>query len=157
LLIWVTVWSLPLLSLGCFKSPGRLLVLAVSDLLWSFPTEGSSQGQRSCWSISLAAVDLLGGLQTVGYSMEQSSCWVTVLRAADPQPLWEQWILNYSECRGSNFSTALSECSRPLECVGIWHLQGSRPTRGLPQQQEYTFLPQAEARMYILALKTNPV
>ena len=36
------------LSLGCFRSPGRLAALAVSDHLWSLPTEGSLQGQRSC-------------------------------------------------------------------------------------------------------------
>ena len=43
-----SVWSLPLLSLGCFRSPGRPVALAVADHLWGFPTGGSSEGQRSC-------------------------------------------------------------------------------------------------------------
>jgi hypothetical protein len=123
LLIWVTVWSLPVLSMGCYRSPGRFVVLAVSDYLWELSTWGSSQGQRNCWSVALAAVDLLGGLRTVGSSVEQSSCCPTIV-----QP-----ILNCSECRGS--STALSVAG-PLRCIGIWSLHGSRLTRSLPQQVE---------------------
>ena len=73
-LIRVTVWSLPLLLLGCFKSPGRPEALAISDHLWGLPTGGSLQWQISCWSVALAAVDLLRGLQTVGYSEKQSRC-----------------------------------------------------------------------------------
>jgi hypothetical protein len=36
------------LSLGCSRSPGRPAALAVADHLWGLPTEGSSQGMRSC-------------------------------------------------------------------------------------------------------------
>ena len=39
-----SVWSLPLLFLGCFRSPCRHAALAVTDL----PNGGSSEGQRSC-------------------------------------------------------------------------------------------------------------
>lgn len=46
----------------------------MADHLWSLPTEGSSEGQRSCWCVALATVDLLGGLQTVGSTEEQSGC-----------------------------------------------------------------------------------
>ena len=53
--IWVSLmfiglgdWSLPLLFLGYFRSPGRRVALAISDHLWGLPTGGSSQGQRSC-------------------------------------------------------------------------------------------------------------
>ena len=42
------VWNLPLLSLGCFRSSGRTVTLDVTDLLWGLPTEGFSEGQRSC-------------------------------------------------------------------------------------------------------------
>ena len=35
-------------SLGCFRSPCRLVSLAVSDHLWGLPTGDSSQGQKSC-------------------------------------------------------------------------------------------------------------
>ena len=41
-------WSLPFLSLGCFRSPGRHAALAVTDHLWGLPTGGSSEGQGSC-------------------------------------------------------------------------------------------------------------
>jgi hypothetical protein len=43
-----SVWSLPLLYLGCFRSPGRPEALAVSDFLRGLPTGSSSEGQRSC-------------------------------------------------------------------------------------------------------------
>jgi hypothetical protein len=43
-----SVWNLPLLSMGCFRSPGRPLALAVADHLWSLPTGGSSEGQKNC-------------------------------------------------------------------------------------------------------------
>jgi hypothetical protein len=43
-----SVWSLPLLSLGCFRSPGRPVTLAVADYLWGLPTGSSSEGQRIC-------------------------------------------------------------------------------------------------------------
>ena len=33
-----SAWSLPLLSLGCFRSSGRPVTLAVADLLWDLPT-----------------------------------------------------------------------------------------------------------------------
>jgi hypothetical protein len=29
-----SVWNLPLLSLGCFRSPSRPVNMAVADLLW---------------------------------------------------------------------------------------------------------------------------
>jgi hypothetical protein len=54
------------LSLGCYRSPVRLVALAVSDHLCGLPTGGSSH-------VSLAAVDLVGGLQTVGSSVEQQA------------------------------------------------------------------------------------
>ena len=40
-------WSLPLLSLGSFRSPGKLAAFAVANYLWGLPTEGFSQGQKS--------------------------------------------------------------------------------------------------------------
>ena len=40
----VSVWSLPLLSLGCFRSPGRPVALSVADLLWDLLTVVSSEG-----------------------------------------------------------------------------------------------------------------
>ena len=83
----VTLWSLPLLILGCFRSYGRLAALAVSDHLWGLPTEVSAEGQKSCCSASLVAVDLLGGFQTVGSLVEQLNCCSNLLRAADPQLL----------------------------------------------------------------------
>jgi hypothetical protein len=43
-----SVWSLPLLSLGCFRSPGRPVALAVTDLMWSLSTGVCSEWQRSC-------------------------------------------------------------------------------------------------------------
>lgn len=42
------VWSLPLLSLYCFRSPGRPAALAIADYLWGLPTVGYSEVQRSC-------------------------------------------------------------------------------------------------------------
>jgi hypothetical protein len=51
--------SLPLFSLGFFRSPSRSAALAESDHLWDLIAGVSSQGQRSYWSIALAAVDLL--------------------------------------------------------------------------------------------------
>jgi hypothetical protein len=74
LLFWVTVWSLPLLSWGCFRSPGRPAALIVADHLWGLQTGGSSEAQRCCWSAALAAIDVLGGLLTVGSSEDQSGC-----------------------------------------------------------------------------------
>jgi hypothetical protein len=68
------LWSLLLLSLDCFRSPGRPVALAIADLLWVLPTVVSWEVQRSCWSVALAAADLLEGLQTVVFSKEQSSC-----------------------------------------------------------------------------------
>jgi hypothetical protein len=59
------VWSLPDLSLGCFRSPSRPVALAVAGHLWGLLTWGFSEWQRICSFIALAAVDLLGGLQSV--------------------------------------------------------------------------------------------
>ena len=78
------MWSLPLLFLGCFGFSDRLATLAVSNHLYCFLPGGSSEGQRSCQSVSLAVVDFLGGLQTVGSLVEQSSCCPTALSVADP-------------------------------------------------------------------------
>ena len=44
----VSVWSLPLLSLSCFRSPRRPVDLAVADLLWGLLTVGSSEGYICC-------------------------------------------------------------------------------------------------------------
>jgi hypothetical protein len=41
---------------GCFRSPGRSMVLAVADNLCILPTGGSSEGQRSCLSVVPAEV-----------------------------------------------------------------------------------------------------
>jgi hypothetical protein len=78
LLVWMTVWSLPVLSMGCFRSPGRPVTLAVSYRLWGLPTGGSSQGQRSCWSVAQVAVDLLGGLQTTALSTAGPLGWIRI-------------------------------------------------------------------------------
>jgi hypothetical protein len=53
----VSVWNLPPVSLGCFRSPGRPVALAVSDLLGGFQTMGSSEEQTLWWS---AQVEGLG-------------------------------------------------------------------------------------------------
>ena len=66
-----SVWSLPLLFLGCFRSPVRPVSLAITDHPWGFSTGDPSEGQRSCRSVALAIVHLLGGLQTIGSSEEQ--------------------------------------------------------------------------------------
>ena len=44
----ISIWSLLLLSLDCFRSPGRPVALTVADLLWVLPTVGSSEVQRNC-------------------------------------------------------------------------------------------------------------
>ena len=67
-------------ALGCFRSFGRPMVLAVADIMWCLLTMGSSDGQKSYGSVSLAAVDLLRGLQTIGSSEEQSSCFLVFYR-----------------------------------------------------------------------------
>ena len=77
----VSVWSLLLLSLSCFRSPGRPVALAIADLLWRLLTVGSSEEPSSCCpvrscslggagaqtvvSVSLCAVELQGGFQSV--------------------------------------------------------------------------------------------
>jgi hypothetical protein len=66
------------------------------------PTRSSSQGQKSCLFVILAAVDILGGLQTVGASVEKSSCCQILMSVTNLKLLWEQWILNCSECSGSS-------------------------------------------------------
>ena len=95
LLVWVTVWLLPLLSPGCFRSLDRPVALAVADHLWNLPTSGSSEGQIS--SVAQVAVDLLGGPQT---SKEQSSCYPlcrcspgVLLFPYMPQSPWEVFRL----------------------------------------------------------------
>jgi hypothetical protein len=100
LLVWVSVCSLVLLSMGCFRSPGSPAALAVPDHLWVLLSSGSSQGQRSCLSVALAAVDILGGIQTIESSLEQSSCCPSFLCAADPQLLWVQQVFYFSEFSG---------------------------------------------------------
>ena len=40
----VSVWSLPLLSLGCFRSPGRPVALSVAEIPWELLTVVSSEG-----------------------------------------------------------------------------------------------------------------
>jgi hypothetical protein len=69
-----SVWRLPLLSLGYFRSPSRPGSLTIADHLRHLPIGGPSERHRSCCSVALAEVDLLGGLQTVASSEEQSSC-----------------------------------------------------------------------------------
>jgi hypothetical protein len=44
----VSVWSLLLLSLSCFRSPGRPVALAIADLLFRLLTVGSSEEPSSC-------------------------------------------------------------------------------------------------------------
>ena len=51
---WVTVWSLPLLSLSCFRFPGRLVALDISDHLggpsnWGLFTEAEKLPGPCCW------------------------------------------------------------------------------------------------------------
>ena len=41
----VSVWSLPPVSLGCCRSPEKLVALAVADLLGSLQIVGSSEEQ----------------------------------------------------------------------------------------------------------------
>ena len=43
----VSVWSLLLLSLSCFRPPGRLDALAVANHLWGIPTGSPTEGQRT--------------------------------------------------------------------------------------------------------------
>ena len=40
----VSVWRLPLLSLGCFRSPGRPVALSVAEIPWELLTVVSSEG-----------------------------------------------------------------------------------------------------------------
>ena len=40
----VSAWSLPLVYLGSFRSPGMPVALAVAYLLWDLQTVGSSEG-----------------------------------------------------------------------------------------------------------------
>jgi hypothetical protein len=96
---------------GLLRSPSRPEALAESDHLWGLPTGGSSQGQRSCWSVTLTVVDLLGGLQTAALSSVVLNC-----------------------CEYSWPSTALRAVG-PLRWIRIWSLHRSRPTRGLSQQK----------------------
>jgi hypothetical protein len=84
----ISIWSLLLLSLDCFRSSGRPVALTVADLLWVLPTVGSSEVQRNCWSIALAEADFLGDLQTVGSSEEQSSCCPMKLFSRKAYRLW---------------------------------------------------------------------
>jgi hypothetical protein len=96
------VWCLSLFLLGCFISPSRPVVLAVSDHLWGLPTWGYSEGQRSYRSVALAAVDLLGGLQAIGSSVEHSSC-CSIWRCSGGLRGYELWLpvsLNAGELQG---------------------------------------------------------
>ena len=61
----VSVWRLPPVPFGCCRSPGRLMALAVADLLWGLWTLGSSEGNVCHWPVGLATVALQGGLQNV--------------------------------------------------------------------------------------------
>jgi hypothetical protein len=126
LLVWLTIWSLPLFSLSCFRSPGRAVGPGCSR-----PSVGPSH-----WGLFTGAEKLLvccsvccrapGRSLNVGSSVEQSSCCPTALSASEPQLLWKQWVL---KC-----SIALSPLG-PLGCGWIWFLQGNRPTMILPQQK----------------------
>ena len=60
--------------LVCIRSSGRLVALAVVDHLWILLPVGFTDGQESCYSVTLTAIDLLGGVQTIGSSEEQLSC-----------------------------------------------------------------------------------
>ena len=77
-LVWVTIWSLTLLPLGCLWSPESPESLTLSVHLWNLPTGGFSQSHRNCWSVALAAVDLLGGLQTTAECSISSTALSTV-------------------------------------------------------------------------------
>ena len=141
-----SVWSLSLLSLGCFRSPGKPAAHP-----WGLPTGGLFRGAKKlliccpgcsrspgrpsdCW-VFCEAVKLL--TNCVEYSQSLTSWSV-----ADPQVLWMQMVLNFStaEYSGSNCSeyrgpsTALRAVGT-LGCIRIWSLHGSRLTRGLSQQQ----------------------
>ena len=53
------VWSLPLLFLGCFRSPGKVVTLAVAYNLWGLPTNTLQRGRE--------AADLLPWLQQISW------------------------------------------------------------------------------------------
>jgi hypothetical protein len=107
-----SVWSLLLLSLGCFRSPGRLETLTIADHLWGLQIGVSSEGQRSYWSVVLAVVELLGGLQTVKSSEMPSSC-CPVWRCS-PGGAYRLWFL--FPCVWQNFREAFS-LSDQLPCL----------------------------------------
>lgn len=60
-----SVWRLPPVSLGYCRTSGRLMVLAVADLLWDLWTVGSSVGNVCQSPVALFIVALQGGLQNV--------------------------------------------------------------------------------------------
>ena len=74
-----SVWSLPLLSLGCFRSPGRPASLAVADLLWSLPIVGcrvgdggTLQNTPETWEVRDSQNSKGGGtLEEVPYCVER--------------------------------------------------------------------------------------
>jgi hypothetical protein len=124
LLIWVTVWSLPLLSLGCFRTPGRFVTMVVSGTSnWGLfmGTEklliccrgcSKSPGRPSdCWVFSGAVKLLSNCSESRGSSTTLSAS--TALSAAGSQ------LLNCSECSGFN----CSECSRSYRMD--WDMEAS--------------------------------
>lgn len=122
----VSVWSLPLLSLGCCQSPGRPVALTVVDLLRGLPTIRCSEGQTSCWSValgidilqgslrtmisvSLCTADLQGGFQSVGS---------VALHATEP--LWSlQNVVSVAQLHCVQWTS--------WDAFRLWCLQGSRP------------------------------
>ena len=75
------------------------MALAVANHLWDLPAGGSSEGQRTYFSVALAAVDLLGRHQTVVSSEVQSSC--CPVCSFSPARVYGLWVLfpKGSNCR----------------------------------------------------------
>jgi len=113
-----SVCSLPLLSLGCYRSPDKPAALTLADLLWGFPTGRSSEWQRSCCFVALASVDLLEDFKLLGL---QRSCQTVVLcetvlwqGQGICYGLWFQPIYSWPLGRLSVFYVSCPACHRAL-------------------------------------------
>jgi hypothetical protein len=58
--LYDSVWSLYLLYLGCFRSPGRPVALAVADHLWGLPNGPLQRGREAADLLPWEAFRLLG-------------------------------------------------------------------------------------------------
>jgi hypothetical protein len=102
------------------------VALTVSDHLWGLPTGASSEGQRSCWFVTLATVNLLGGLQTVGSSEEQASC-CPVWRYSSGEPTDCCFCFPVGSRTPGRLSVCQVSCPACLQAVVSTALSGGDP------------------------------